>query len=88
MSKNPFEAKLKGERYTLRTLGASFKVKSSSGRDVLLRPNRSFRLSKKDPFRLVQRSQKEGLKGGRLSNPLEVREIQLSRKRNKKFRIL
>lgn len=86
-SKTPFGAERLGKEYVLKTLGASLKVKSSSGRDILLRPSKEFAISQRDPFKLVQRKQAVGSFRGRLTSYSERAEIKALRNK-KKFDLL
>lgn len=70
-----------GKRVALSTLGQSLYLYKGAT-PIKLAPDRAFRASKnvKNPFAIVQRSGREGLKGGKLSSYDERREIQILRK--------
>lgn len=68
------EAEMIAKRSTLETLGATVKVRTTSGRQVQLAEDRLFRQSKTDPLAIVQRQT------ARLASRGERREIKLARK--------
>lgn len=78
VGRNPLDVISRGKRNVLSNLGATLKVKSTSGRVVPLREDVFFRTSKRDATAIVQRQSTPS--GGRLSSGGERREILSLRK--------
>lgn len=75
IGKTAKEAELIARKDVLGSLGATVKVKTTRGRQIPLQPDEVFRLSKRDPLAIVQKSPV------RLASLGERREIQRARKK-------